>query len=160
VRTSGLVGDGSAINRLDRLLPRKGCHALFTWVSLRLLALGESPQGHEGFHHVVLFELVFDGERMVQTCRFEKFLEVLVQLSCLALEVTLDSHDVLHIKVVHFLVIVVATSGNYDPLGVPLLPPLAPFLVPLPAALDGAPGCGRGQFSHHLEQRWPQLPPC
>jgi hypothetical protein len=95
---------------------------------------------------------------MVQTSCFEKFLEVLVQLLRLAIEIVLSSHDILLIGVIHFLVVVVViiAGGNSDPLGVPLLPfllPLAPFLTPLPTALGGAPGCHRGPLSHHPGQR-------
>jgi hypothetical protein len=109
-------------------------------VSIRLLGLGESHQGHEVFHYGALFELVFDGVRMVWICRFEKFFEVLARLSYLVLEVTLGGRYIL-LRAVHFLVVVVAAGSNFDPLGhcpPPLLQPLAPFLTSLPVALDGA----------------------
>jgi hypothetical protein len=80
---------------------------------------------------------------MVRTCCFENFLEVLIQMPCLALGVTLGSHDILLVRAIRFLVfvVVIVVGGNYDPSGAPLLPfflPLAPFLTPLPVVLDGA----------------------
>jgi hypothetical protein len=59
-------------------------------VSLRLLALGESLRGHVVFHHGTLFELVPDRLHMVWAGRFEKFLKVISQLSCLVLEIMLE----------------------------------------------------------------------
>jgi hypothetical protein len=79
---SGVMGDGSVIDRHDCLPPGEGCHA---WVPFGLLAFGESPRCHEVLHHGALFDLVFDGVCMVQTSCFEKFLEVLIRLPCLAL---------------------------------------------------------------------------
>jgi hypothetical protein len=64
---------------------------------------------------------------MVQTGRFEKFLEVVIRLLRLALEVTLDGCDTHLIRVVRFLLFVITTGSNYDPLEVPLLPPFAAF---------------------------------
>jgi hypothetical protein len=77
---------------------------------------------------------VFDGVRVAQTGRFEKFLKVVPQLLHLALEVTLGSCDVLLVGVIRFLVAVIA-GRDCDPLGVPLLPILA-TLGALPRALD------------------------
>jgi hypothetical protein len=80
---------------------------------------------------------------MVRTCRFEKFLEVLIRLPCLALlEVTLGGHHTLLVGAIHFLVVVVITGSNYDLSGVPFLPfllHLVPFLAPFSVALDGGP---------------------
>jgi hypothetical protein len=67
------MGDGSTIDRHDRLLPGEGCHAR---VPFGLLAFGESPRGHEVLHHGALLELMFDAVCMVRTDHFEKFLEV------------------------------------------------------------------------------------
>jgi hypothetical protein len=44
-------------------------------VSIRLLAFGESPRCHVGFHNGALFEL--DGVRMIWIGHFEMFLEVI-----------------------------------------------------------------------------------
>jgi hypothetical protein len=107
---SDLVGDDPAIDGQDHLLPGEGCRTLTARVSFRLLALGESQRGHKVFHHGTLFKLVFDGVHIVQTSRFEKFLEVLIQLMCLALEVTLGGHDIL-------LVVVIVASSSCNPLG-------------------------------------------
>jgi hypothetical protein len=80
---------------------------------------------------------------MVLTARFKKFLEVIVQLPRLALEIALGGHDMLLVGVICFLVVVVVAAGcNCDSLEAPLLPlwlPLMLSLAPLPAALDGAP---------------------
>jgi hypothetical protein len=59
--TQGLMGDGSTMDRHDLLFPGKGCGGPFLQVSLRLLALRESPRGHEVLHHDALFELMLDG---------------------------------------------------------------------------------------------------
>jgi hypothetical protein len=60
-------------------------------------------------------------------------------LLCLALEITLGSHDVLLVVVVRLLVIVIIIAGsNGNTLGVPLLLPLAFLLAPSPAALGSA----------------------
>jgi hypothetical protein len=96
---------------------------------------------------------------MVQIGHFEKFLKVLIWLSCLVLEIVLGGHDILLIGAIRLLVIVVVASSNCDPLGallLPLLPSLVPFLASLPVALDGA-SLLSGTISHHLEQRWPRL---
>jgi hypothetical protein len=97
---------------------------------LRNLALGVIPRGHEVFHHGTLFdfELVFDRVRMVQTHQFEKFLEVLIWLSCLVLEIALGGHDILLVRVIRFLVIVVAAGSSCDMLGALIMPPFATFL--------------------------------
>jgi hypothetical protein len=68
---------------------------------------------------------------------------VIDRLSWLALEITLDGHDLLLIRAVHSLVIIVfiVASSNHDPLGClfwPFLLPWALFLAPLPVALGGA----------------------
>jgi hypothetical protein len=101
----------------DRLLPGDGCRALCARVPFGLLAFGESPRGHEALHHGTLFELVFDRVCIVQTCHFEKFLKVLIRLPCQALGITLDGCEILHIRAVHFFVVVVAAGSNCDPLG-------------------------------------------
>jgi hypothetical protein len=123
-------GGGSAIDHHDCLLPEKIHRALSTWVSLRLLALGDNPRGHQVFHHGAAFELVFDGVHVVQTSRFKKFLYMVFQLPRLVLEIVLSGRDMPLVEVVHFLVIVVAVGSGC----VPLLPPLVPLLV----ALNGA----------------------
>jgi hypothetical protein len=88
-----------------------------------LLALGERTYGDEALHQGALFELVFDEVHMVRTGLFKKFLEVLIRLPRLALEVMLSNHDILLVGVVRFLIVVIAAGSNCDPLGVPLLPP-------------------------------------
>jgi hypothetical protein len=134
---SGGVG-GSAIDHHDCLLPEKIHRALSTWVSLRLLALGDNPRGHQVFHHGATFELVFDGVHVVQTSRFKKFLYMVFQLPRLVLEIVLSGRDMPLVEVVHFLVIVVAVGSGCVPSGgggfCHLLPPLVPLLV----ALNGA----------------------
>jgi hypothetical protein len=106
----------------DCLLPGEGRRALSTRVSLRILSLGDSPPGHEISHHGTLFELVFNRVRMVQTCQFEKFLKVLIQLPRLALEITLGARDILLVGALCFLFIVVVAGSSCHPLGVPFLP--------------------------------------
>jgi hypothetical protein len=59
---------------------------------------------------------------MVQTGCFEKFHEMVFQLSRLVLEVLLSDCDILLVKDVSFLVLVIAGSSNYDPPGALLLP--------------------------------------
>jgi hypothetical protein len=59
------MADRSTIDRHDYLIPGEGHSGLSPWVTLRLLALGESPRGLVVFHHGALFELVPDGVRMV-----------------------------------------------------------------------------------------------
>jgi hypothetical protein len=117
---------GLAVDHQDHLLPEERCSAPSSLVSLGLLALGESPRGHKVFHHGTLFELVFDGVRMVRTGHFKKFLKMVFQLPGLVPEVTLSGCDILLIGVVRFLVIVIVTGSNYDPLGTPLFPLLPP----------------------------------
>jgi hypothetical protein len=98
------------------------------------------PRDHEVIHHDTLFELVFDWLRIVQTGRFEKFLEMVFWLLRLALEVALNGRDILFFRAVRFLVIVVIASSNYGPSGaplLPLLPPLSPSLARLSEALNG-----------------------
>jgi hypothetical protein len=63
--------------------------------SHRLLALGESPQDHVVFYYGALLQFVLDGVCMVWTSLFEQFLEVIVRLPCLALEIVLDGRDML-----------------------------------------------------------------
>jgi hypothetical protein len=80
---------------------------------------------------------------MVQTGRFKKFLEMLLQLSCLELDVTLGGHGILLIGVVWFLVVIVAAGSDRDVRGClfyPFFPPLA-------------------SFSHCHERRQPEPPP-
>jgi hypothetical protein len=121
------VRDKSVIDGQDRLLLGEGCSVLSIRVSLGVLALRESPRGHEIFHHYALFELMFDGLHMVQAGLFDKFLEVVIRLLRLTLEVTLIDHDVLLVGAARFLVGVVVASSNYDPLGVLLFPIFATF---------------------------------
>jgi hypothetical protein len=150
---SNVIGDS-----VHRRYPREGWRALSARVSLRLLSLRDSPRGHEVFHHGALLELVFDVVHMVWTDRFEKFLKVLFWLSCLALEVMLGGRDILLIGSVRFLVVVITTGSNCDPLGrhfCVFLLPLEPFLAPLPVALDGAPSCCWGPFSIALNKDGP-----
>jgi hypothetical protein len=85
---------------------------------------------------------MFEGVRMVRTGHFEKFLEMVPRLPCLALEVSLGSRDILFIGVIRFLVVVVATSCECDPPGMPLLPLLAALSAFL-CVFDGGLGrCG------------------
>jgi hypothetical protein len=74
---------------------------------------------------------------MVHIGRIEKFLEMVFWLSRLALEITLDDCDILLIRVIHFLVVVVAMGSDCD---LPKLRfcPFLPPLVPWPVALDDA----------------------
>jgi hypothetical protein len=65
---------------------------------------------------------VFDGLHMVQAGLFDKFLEVVIRLLRLTLEVTLIDHDVLLVGAARFLVGVVVASSNYDPLGGAAIP--------------------------------------
>jgi hypothetical protein len=80
---------------------------------------------------------VLDRVCMVQTGRFEKLLKMIFRLPRLALEVMHNGCDILLVRAIRVLIIIVATSSESDPSKVSLLPPLAPFLVPLPLALDG-----------------------
>jgi hypothetical protein len=98
-----------------------GCRALPAWISVGLLALGESPRGHEIFHHGVVLELVFGRVCVVQTGHFKKFHEIFFWLPHLVLEISLDSRDIL-IRVIRFLVIAVVAGSDCDPPGAPLLP--------------------------------------
>jgi hypothetical protein len=85
-------------------------------------------------------ELVLDRVRMVQIGHFEKLLQLIFWLPRLALEVTHNGCDILLIRAVRVLIIIVTTSSDSDPPEVsllPLLPPLVPFLVPLPLTLNG-----------------------
>jgi hypothetical protein len=82
-------------------------------------------------------ELVLDRVRMVQIGHFEKLLQLIFWLPRLALEVTHNGCDILLIRAVRVLIIIVTTSSVSDPPEVSLLPPLAPFLVPLPLTLNG-----------------------
>jgi hypothetical protein len=138
---SRLMGDGPAIDRHDHLLPKEGHHALSTRVSLGLLALGESSRGHKAFHHGALFELMFDGVHMVQIGYFEKFLKVLIRLSCLALDVVLSGSDLLLIGVIRFLVVIVAAGSSSDPWGCCFCPLFAIFGTFLSVF-----ACGFGRF--------------
>jgi hypothetical protein len=93
----------------------EGCDGLSPWVSLILLAHGERSRGHEVFHYGALFELVFDRVRMVWIGHFEKFREVLIQLSRLVVGITLGGRDILLIGAVHFpVVLVITVGGNCD----------------------------------------------
>jgi hypothetical protein len=87
------------------------------------------------------------------------FLDVIIRRPCLVLKIMLNSHDMLLVRVIHFLVIiVVATGNNCGPLKVPLLPLFAAFgilLAPLPAALGGAPDSLRGPFAIALNEHGP-----
>jgi hypothetical protein len=72
--------------------------------------------------------------------RFKKFLEMIIQLSCLTLEITLDDCYIHLVGVVHSLsssLPLVATVTRQEHHFYPFLPPLAPFLAPLTVALDG-----------------------
>jgi hypothetical protein len=92
---------------------------------------------------MVHFELVPHGVRIVQECRFEKFLIVIDWLSLMALEIVLDGRDLLLVGVVSSLVIVIIIAcSDHNPFGClfcPFLLPWALFLEPLLAALGGAP---------------------
>jgi hypothetical protein len=142
---------GSVIDHHGRHLPRKGCHALPARVSLRLLAFGVSPRGHEIFHHGTILELVFQhGVHMVRIGCFEKFLKMVFWLPRLALEIVLGGHDILLIGVVCFLVIIVATGSDCDPSGVSLLPLLATHNAFLSAFTDGFGRCRPATVGDHL----------
>jgi hypothetical protein len=65
------LGGGAVVDRHDHLLSGEGCHALFARVSFALLALGESPQGHEIFYRGAFLELLLDGVCMVRTSHLE-----------------------------------------------------------------------------------------
>jgi hypothetical protein len=86
---------------------------------------------------------VLDGVCMVWIVYFMKLLEAIGRLSRLALEITLGGSDVFLVRAVHFLIIIVIIAGsNCDPLGrhfCPFLLSLALLIVPLLAALGGAP---------------------
>jgi hypothetical protein len=98
--------------------------------------LGESLRGHENFHHGVILELVFDRVRVVQTCRFEKFLKMVLRIPRQALEVRHDSHEILLSRVASFLVVAIVARRDSDALGAPLLPLLA-ALGAFPRTIDG-----------------------
>jgi hypothetical protein len=116
---------GSAVDCHDRRLPRNGCCDFPAQFSLGLLALGESPRGHEFYHHSAVLELVFDEVHMVKTGRFVKFLKMVLHLSCLALEIALGGRDILLVRVIHFLFIIIAAGGDYGLLRASLFPILA-----------------------------------
>jgi hypothetical protein len=146
---SGLMRDGPAVDQHDRLLPGEGHGDLSRWVTLGLLALGESPCGHVVLHHGAIFELVPDGVSMVWAGRLEKLLEVIDRLPHLAFEITLGGSDVFHVRVVIGLlvvVIVVTASSNYDPLGAPLWPPPNVIGAPLSAFASNLGWCPRAAF--------------
>jgi hypothetical protein len=78
---------------------------------------------------------------VVRVGHFEKFLEMVLRLSPLALEVVLGDSDILLSRVASFLVIAIIMGHNSDVPGAPIMPfflPLAPFLALLMVALDGA----------------------
>jgi hypothetical protein len=70
---------------------------------------------------------------------FEKFIEMVLRLLCLVLEITFDGRDILLAKIVSFLITVAIADHNGDVSGAPLLPLLAVVGV-LPSALDGGLG--------------------
>jgi hypothetical protein len=77
---------------------------------------------------------------VVQTCHFEKFLQLIFARLSLALEVTFGSYYALLTGVTSFLVIATIAGYYVDAMGSLLLPfflPLARFLVPLMVALLG-----------------------
>jgi hypothetical protein len=77
---------------------------------------------------------------VVRTGHFEKILEMVLQLLCLVLEVTLDSYDMFLIGADNFLIITIIAGHDSDAPGALLLPLLvthAPFLVPLTVNLGG-----------------------
>jgi hypothetical protein len=89
---------------------------------------------------MVHFELVPHGVRIVQECRFEKFLIVIDWLSLMALEIVLDGRDLLLVGVVSSLVIVIIIAcSDHNPFGVPLLPVFA-SLGAFPRAFTGSLG--------------------
>jgi hypothetical protein len=57
---------------------------------------------------------VFDKVQMIQIVCFKNFLEMVLWLLCLALEIMLDDHDILHARVVYFLVIAIVTGRDCD----------------------------------------------
>jgi hypothetical protein len=72
---------------------------------------------------------------MVWAGHLKKLLEVISRLSHRALDIALGYGNVFLIRVIGLLVIVVfiAASGNYDPLGASLWPPPTAFGAPLRA---------------------------
>jgi hypothetical protein len=139
------MGDGSTVDRHDRLLPREGCGRFSPRASLGLLALGEGPFSHVVFHHGTLFELVPDGIHVVWTCHFGKLFEVIGGLPCLVLDIVVSGSDMFSIGALHFLVIIVIADGsNRNPLGAPLLLPLVLLLEHLLMTLGSAPLASAG----------------
>jgi hypothetical protein len=131
------------VDQHDHFVPREGCHTLSVWVSLGLLALGEGPRGHEVFHHATVLEPMLDGVRVVHEGLLEESVKVVCQWPCLALDTTPGSHDVLHVRVVHFLIVVIVVAGrDCNPLGA-LLSPLLVALGALLCALIGNVGWRR-----------------
>jgi hypothetical protein len=85
---------------------------------------------------------MFDEVRIVLTGHFNKFLKMVIWLSCLSLEVTLDGRNILLVRVVCFLVVVVAAGNDCDPSGASLFSLLATFSA-LPSAFDSGFECFR-----------------
>jgi hypothetical protein len=94
---------------------------------------------------------------MVRTSRFEKLLEIVFQLPCLALEIMFSGRDILLVRAVYFLVIIVAAGSDCDPSGAPLLAVLSAFRS---AFAGGFECCCRVSSSHRPEQRCPRPPHC
>jgi hypothetical protein len=141
--TSGLMGDGSAVDQHDCLLPGEGHGDLSPWVTLELLALGKSPRGHVVFHHGALFEVVPDDVHMIWEGHLEKLLEVIGRLPRLALEIALGGSDMFLIGVVLILaiVIIITACSNCDLLVMLLLPLLTAIGASLSAFADSLGWC-------------------
>jgi hypothetical protein len=73
---------------------------------------------------------------VVRVGHFEKFLEMVLRLSPLALEVVLGDSDILLSRVASFLVIAIIMGHNSDVPGAPIMPLLS-ALGTFPSTLDG-----------------------
>jgi hypothetical protein len=84
----------------------------------------------------------------------------MVWLSCLALEIVLSGHDMLHVGVVRFLVVVIVVAGsNHDLVGMPLLSLFA-SLGAIPIALANSfgrctPAAAEDHFPNALNEDGP-----
>jgi hypothetical protein len=126
----------SVKDRHDLHLPWNRCHALPAWVCLGLPTLGEGLERHQIFHHGAVLELVFNWVRVVWTDRFEKFLDMVLQLPCFMLEIMFDGRDILLTGVVSFLIVAIIVCRN----SVALVLPLPTALSAFPSTLDGGLG--------------------
>jgi hypothetical protein len=101
---------------------------------------------------------VFNGVCKVWTSCFEKFIEIVLRLSCLVLKITLGGCDIPFIEVISFLVIIVVGLDS-NPLGA-LLPPLLVALGILPDTLDSDAGwCHLAAAGDCFTAAWDNLSP-